>query len=401
LKVLFTTQSYFPFLHTGGPATKIRSIASQLASRGHEVTVLTADLGLNHNPNSLQTLELHPWGIRSFDMGVEVCYFRSLAQYRALTLNPDVIGFVRVNLQDFPIAHIYGLYDLFGPTAAFYCSRQKVPYVLEPMGMMRPIVRNIGLKRLYRFTLGSRLIRNARALIATSEQERNEFLELGVAPERIVVRRNGIGAPEETPQLGAFRAQWKIPPDAKVVLFLGRLSAKKSPNLLIQGFARWKMSAGRETNAALILAGPDDDASYTASLKEMVAELGMQKSIHFTGPIYGESRWNAYRDADVFVLPSQNENFGNAVAESVACGTPVIVTDQCGIASHVANRAGTVIPHDLNALERALTDFLSDSNLRERFNEGCRAMTRELSWNEPIREMESLYHRCLQEAWPA
>jgi glycosyltransferase involved in cell wall biosynthesis len=398
LKVLFTTQSYFPFLHTGGPATKIRSIASQLASRGHQVTVLTADLGLNHLSNSLQTVELYPWGVRSFDMGAEACYFRSLAQYRALTLNPDVIGFLRVNLQDFPIAHIYGLYDLFGPTAAFYCSRQKVPYVLEPMGMMKPIVRNIGLKRLYHYALGGRLIRDARALIATSEQEKGEFLELGVAPDRIVVRRNGIDAPEHTPQLGGFRAQWRIPPNAKVVLFLGRLSAKKSPDLLIQAFARWKMGVGRETNAVLILAGPDDDMSYTASLKEMTVVLGMRNLIHFTGPIYGDSRWNAYRDADVFVLPSQNENFGNAVAESVACGTPVIVTDQCGIASHVANRAGAVITHDLNALEKALTDFLGDSNLRERFSDGCRTMTRELSWNEPIREMESLYDQCLQEA---
>ena len=52
----------------------------------------------------------------------------------------------------------------------------------------------------------------------------------------------------------------------------------------------------------------------------------------FTGPLYDEAKWAAYRDADLFVLPSQSENFGNAAAEAIACGTPVMVTDRCGIA---------------------------------------------------------------------
>ena len=63
----------------------------------------------------------------------------------------------------------------------------------------------------------------------------------------------------------------------------------------------------------------------------------------FTGPLYGDAKWAAYRDADLFVLPSQNENFGNTAAEAVACGTPVLVTDRCGIAPIVDRRAGVVV----------------------------------------------------------
>ena len=62
------------------------------------------------------------------------------------------------------------------------------------------------------------------------------------------------------------------------------------------------------------------------------------------GPVFGAAKWAAYRDADVFVLPSQNENFGNTAAEAVAAGTPVIVTEQCGIAPLLANEAGLVVP---------------------------------------------------------
>jgi glycosyltransferase involved in cell wall biosynthesis len=340
-------------------------------------------------------MELYPWGTRSTEAEVHSYYFRSLAQYRALTVNPDVIGFLRVNLHEFPIAHIYGLYDLFGPATALYCSRRKVPYILEPMGMMRPIVRNIGLKRLYHFVLGDRLIQNARYLIATSPQEKQEFLELGVDENRIVVRRNGIEAPGQIPAPGAFRSAWKIPAEAKVVLFLGRIAQKKSPDLLIKAFGLWKKGAAGNCPAVLLIAGPEEDASYGASLRELVTHLGLGQNVMFTGPLYGEQRWEAYRDADVFVLPSQNENFGNTVAEAAACGTPVIVTDQCGIAPYVEGRAGTIVPHELAALEKALSEFLTQPNLRERFREGCRIMTEMLDWNAPVDEMEALYQKCI------
>jgi glycosyltransferase involved in cell wall biosynthesis len=400
LKILFTTQAYYPFLETGGPATKIRSIACRLGSRGHSLSIVTADLGLDHSQTPLKRTELYPWGTLSTEAEVQTYYFRSLAQYRALTVNPDVIRFLRVNLQDFPIAHIYGLYDLFGPTTALYCSRRKVPYILEPMGMMRPIVRNIGLKRLYQFVLGDRVVHNARYLVATSPQEKQEFLELGVNEDRIVIRRNGIEAPEEIPGPGAFRSAWNIPVEAKVVLFLGRVAQKKSPDLLIKAFGSWKKGPGVEVPAVLVIAGPEEDSPYSASLRELVTHLSLSQDVLFTGPIYGQQRWEAFRDADVFVLPSQNENFGNTVAESAACGTPVIVTDQCGIAPYVKGRSGAIIPHELGALEKALGEFLTHPNLRERFKEGCRSMTEMLDWNAPVDEMETLYQTCVREPLP-
>jgi len=361
------------------------------------VSVITADLGLDRSSIPLKNLELFSWGERCIEGEVEANYFRSLAQYRAITLNPDVIGFLGANLQEFPIAHIYGLYDLFGPATALYCSRRKVPYILEPMGMMKPIVRNIGLKRFYHFVLGHGVVQGARFVIATSEQEKQEFLELGVPTGRIIVRRNGIEVPENPPEPGGFRKAWDISRDAKVVLYLGRITPKKSPDLLIQAFCRWKKAAGTDAPSVLVIAGPEEDSAYSASLRELAMHLGIYGDVRFTGPIYGQQRWHAYRDADVFVLPSQNENFGNTVAEAAAVGTPVIVTDQCGIAPYVRNRAGTIISHDVGALEGALAKFLAHSGLRERFRDGCQLMTAELDWSGPVSQMEALYQRSIQE----
>jgi glycosyltransferase involved in cell wall biosynthesis len=96
--------------------------------------------------------------------------------------------------------------------------------------------------------------------------------------------------------------------------------------------------------------------------------------------------------ADLFVLPSQNENFGNTAGEAAACGTPVIVTDRCGMAPLVG-RAGEVIPHDSIALQRALSAMLGDPRLRENRRDGCREFVNRLSWEEPLDQTEEMYRR--------
>ena len=398
MRILQISQTYYPFLAAGGPPTKVRAIATRLALRGHSVTVLTADFGVSRHAAELENLKRCKWGWRSTNDGVETIYLRTLARYRSLTLNPDVMRFAQERLQQTDVAHIYGIYDFIGPAVGRYCSRCSVPYVLEPIGMFRPIIRSLRLKRLYHRSIGERLIRGARFLIATSSQEKQEFLAEGIEESRVVVRRNGIDVPATLPAAGTFRARWSIPNDTKLILFLGRLISKKSPEMLITAFASWRNNAGRGTRAILVLAGPEEELSYLRELKELSGKLGVDKAVLFSGPLYGDSKWAAYRDADIFVLPSQHENFGNTAAESAACGTPVIVTDQCGVAPYIAGRAGEVIPYDAAALESALASFLGRLDPRDSYREGCAAVTRELSWNEPVSEMEQLYRLCVEKA---
>ncbi len=74
---------------------------------------------------------------------------------------------------------------------------------------------------------------NAAAIIATAEQEKGELTFGGIPPEKIVLRRNGVAAPETMPAPGTFRRLLGLPSEARLVLFLGRLSQKKSPGLLL------------------------------------------------------------------------------------------------------------------------------------------------------------------------
>jgi glycosyltransferase involved in cell wall biosynthesis len=239
--------------------------------------------------------------------------------------------------------------------------------------------------------LGGRFLQGAGRVIATSEQERGELVDGGIANSKIVVRRNGIEVPAQFPPAGRFRESWQIPKDAKVVLFLGRLVSKKSPDLMVEAFSQWNRRGNGSRNSVLVLAGPDEGDGFREYLEGFVARMELQSKVLFTGPLYGDAKWAAYRDADVFVLPSQNENFGNTAAEAVACGTPVLVTDRCGIAPVVSQRAGLVVRHDCGALEAGLEKILGDSAFCARLRDGCKEVTRSLGWAEPLAQMEALY----------
>ena len=239
MRLLHVTQSYYPFLAMGGPTVKVRALARGLASSGHAVTVLTADLGFDRANREVVGAVPGRWGLEASENGVEAIYLRTRARYRSLTWNPGVAAFCRERLGSYDLFHIYGLYDLLGPRVAGACRRMARPYVVEPMGMFLPIVRSIWMKRVYHDALGGRLLRGASRVIATSEQERRELLEGGIAESKIVVRRNGIEIPGQFPPAGTFRKQWDISKDAKLVLFLGRLVSKKSPDLMLEAFAHW------------------------------------------------------------------------------------------------------------------------------------------------------------------
>jgi len=397
MRLLHVTPSYYPFLDMGGPTVKVRALARGLASCGHTVTVLTVDLGFDRDKQEIARVTPGRWGFEAMEDSVQSIYLRTRARYRNLTWNPDLSAFCRERLGDYDLTHIYGLYDLLGPRVARACRRMDRPYVVEPMGMFLPIVRNIRMKRLYHKTLGGSLLRGARSVIATAEQERREFLEGGIADSKIVVRRNGIEVPAQFPPTGSFRTKWGISKDAKLILFLGRLVSKKSPDLMLEVFSHWSKRGNGPRESVLVMAGPDEGDGYRPHLEAIGAQMGMKEKVLFTGPLYGDAKWAAYRDADVFVLPSQNENFGNTAAEAVACGTPVLVTDRCGIAPIVDRRAGLVVPHDCGALEVGMARILDDSALSSRLREGCKEVANSLSWAEPLAQMETLYRELISE----
>jgi glycosyltransferase involved in cell wall biosynthesis len=394
MRILSVTQSYAPFYEFGGPPVKVEALAKGLAVRGHEVTVLTADLGFAARQASEQlnsTTKRSPFGWTREKSGVKSIYVPTWFRYRALTWNPAVNRYCRARLAGFEVAHIFGLYDLLGPAVAKECRERNIPYVVEPIGMFVPIVRNFLLKRVYHNLYGKKMLAGAAAVIATAEQEVEELAAGGIPRSKIVLRRNGVIAPPELPPRDAFRARHGVPTHAWLVLFLGRLSAKKSPDILLEAFAELPRELdGREV--WLGFAGPDE-AGMRGRLEALAKMRGVRARVIFSGAIFDAEKWAAYRDADVFVLPSQNENFGNTAAEAAACGTPVVITENCGVAPLLEGIAGIVVPRETAAIAGAVEQVLGDSGLRTRLSEGGRMVAGRLGWDQPVEAMEKLYGR--------
>jgi glycosyltransferase involved in cell wall biosynthesis len=394
MRILNVTQTYAPFWEFGGPPVKIQALSEALVRLGHEVTVLTADWGLESRlPERVAqgVIERSPFGWRQEENGVHSIYLPSWFRYRALSFNPAVKRFCRARLLNFDVVHIFGLYDFLGPAVAAACRRCNIPYIVEPIGMFLPIVRSFRLKRTYHFVFGETMLRESGFVVATSGQEADELVSAGLPREKTVLRRNGVEAPTALPERGRFRAAQGIPAEARVVLFLGRLSRKKSPDLLLEAFAMLPNPL-EGMNLSLVFVGPDE-RGMQKQLMQMAERLGVRAQVHFAGALFGEQKWAAYRDADVFVLPSQNENFGNTAAEAAAARTPGIVTEGCGIAPLLRDVAALVVPHDATAISRAIARLVTERGLHEQLAAGCSEVASRLGWEEPAREMETLYRQ--------
>jgi len=393
MRILNVTESYAPFYEFGGPPAKVEALSRGLVERGNEVTVLTADWGVEKRiqGTALEALFARSaFGWEGENRRVKAIFLATRLRYRATSWNPAIGGFLKARLREFDVVHIFGLYDLLGPPVAKACRKLNLPYLVEPIGMFAPIVRNVQLKRLYHLLYGRKMLAGAARVIATSEQEVGELSDGGISKQKVVLRRNGVMGPDRIPERDAFRKANGIAKDGLMVLFLGRLSEKKSPELLLKAFSELPKCIDRR-DLQLVFAGPDEQG-MEAKLKRLAAEIGIAGRVMFTGPVFDQEKWAAYQDADVFVLPSRNENFGNTAAESAAIGTPVIVTENCGVAPLLA-RAGRIIPHEQSALVRALSELLHDQPLREELGRQAMVAAAKIGWEEPVREAEALYRK--------
>jgi glycosyltransferase involved in cell wall biosynthesis len=389
MRILKVTQTYYPYLNNGGPPAKVSSIAKTFVGRGHDVTVLTADRGPGDHTaiNNQWKRSKIDLGWQSLRDGVQTIYLRTTLSYRSATLNPQIFKFCHQLLAGYDVVHVYGLYDLLGCIVARACVRRGTPYVLEPLGMFGPKIRSKRKKRLYGWLIGAHLFRDAKVVIANSEHEREELIRGGIAREKIVLRRNGLELAEfqHLPSRGAFRAKLGIGEDVPLVLFIGRLSFIKGLDVLVRAFE----NVGRQ--ATLVIAGPDDQDGCARSIRKLISKLRLDQRILLTGPLYEKEKLEAFVDANLFVLPSRHESFGNAAAESVACGTPVIVTDRCGIAPFIDGQVGIVTPCDVEQITRGINLLLDDRSQLLRLAKNCVPMAHGLSWDEPVEAMERLY----------
>jgi glycosyltransferase involved in cell wall biosynthesis len=384
VRVLHVVPTYLPAWRHGGPILAVHGLAKALVARGHEVTVFTTDV---HGAGCLDV----PLGTPVEIDGVTVWYF-PVGFPRRLYRSAAMRAALARQLASTDLVHLHSVFLWPTYAAARAACRAGVPYLLAPRGMLvGDLLRRRGRlrKRLWIELVERRTLERAAGLHLTSELEATEAARLGLSLPPVWIVPNGVEPPSpstETELSPAVRASLARP---LLLLYLGRVSWKKGLDRLIRALAH-------VPGATLAVAGNDEEG-YRGTLESIGREAGVADRVLFPGAVHGADKAALLRGAAALVLPSYSENFGNAVLEAMAAGTPVVVTPEVGLAGLVEETgAGVVVAGDPPLLGAALGRLLDDPAGRQAMGRrGAETAARRYGWAGIAAQMEEVYNAIL------
>jgi glycosyltransferase involved in cell wall biosynthesis len=331
---------------SGGPIAALQARAAACRPLGVEIDIATLD-----PPTS-------PWLTTS-----ETRVIALGREHSRWPFSTRLVPWLRRHARGYDAVLANGLWQQQTLAVWWALRRSAVPYFVFPHGMLDPWSRAQPLKflkkELYWLALERRVLRDARAVLFTSEEERR-LARRTFWPYccREVVVPYGIRAPtgNRVAEVAAFRPMLGLAGGRRFLLFLGRLHPKKGCDLLLSAF---RTVSARAPDLDLVLAGPDE-IGWSARLRVMVEALGLAGRVHWPGMLVGDAKWGALRAAEALVLPSHQENFGLVVAEALACGTPVLLSRRVNIWREVVeDGAGLAAENDLAGTTDLLASWLT------------------------------------------
>ncbi len=353
MKILHVTHSVNP--EGGGVIEGIRQLSAALIELGASVDVLSLDTP--GSPGVVDfPLSLFPLGTGQPGYGYA----------------PQVLPWLIEHGPGYDLILINGLWQYSGLAVWRAAQKVKLHYAVFPHGMLDPwFRRHYPLKHLKKWLYWPwaeyRILRDADAVLFTTEEERLQARQsfwLYRCHEKVLGYGIASPPPDATRQIALFIEKFPQLSGKCLVLFLGRLHEKKGCDLLLHAFAE-TLREHPSANLHLVMAGPGAEPNIQ-HLESLSRQLDLKTNITWTGMISGDLKWGAFRSADAFILPSHQENFGVSVAEALACGIPVLISDKVNIWREVlAHQAGLVEPDDQPGTTRLLRRWLAlDSSTR-------------------------------------
>ena len=389
MRILHIIPYFYPAWAYGGTCRAAWELARALVRKQQQVIVYTTD-ALDAHARAKLPLEVVD--------GVEIHRVRNLSNYLAWGRAFLPLGFgrqLRASLSHADVAHLHEFRSYQNSVALPLMEKMDVPFVLTAQGGLPRIMGRHSLKVLYDQMVGQRILRNAARLHALNEMEREQFIDLGVEPERVASLPNGVDLEQyrSLPPVNGFRARFGIPEGVPIVLFLARVNKIKGVDFLVSSFDLLRRVSPQ---AVLVIVGPDD--GYLTEVKRQVQTLGISNQVRFTGYLDGDDKLQAYQSASVYVLPSAYEMFAITLLESLACGTPIIATDRCGLADFVRqNDLGSIVNYgDVGGLQNEITRILSrPQDVQRRAGYGRQYVLDNFGWDSIAENWLKVYRDCV------
>ncbi len=387
MKILYAGTGYKPAYRLGGPIVSVSATAEMLVRKGHEVVVVST------TANNDRDLDV-PVGVPVDVEGVQVWYFRRQEPFQKLLpfvpylsrsigfmYSPEMRNALDRLVPGVDIVHTQGPFVYPSYAAAHAAFRHHKPLLYSQRGCFaEERLRFRGAKKqIYIAAVEKPIMKRAALLVALTEAERASYRSLGVATP-IAVVPNGV----ELPAPGSDAAQrvharFGVAPEARMILFLGRLHPIKGVDKLLDAFARVSHDF---PDAVLMVAGPDE-----WGLKETSRDR-----VLFPGMIEGEAKADVLARADLFCLPSLAEGFSNAVLEALASSTAVMLSPACNFPEVEQAGAGVIVETGSEAMASAMRALLSDgARLRAMGKAGRRLAAEHYSWDVIADRLVEIY----------
>jgi glycosyltransferase involved in cell wall biosynthesis len=348
---------------------------SEVWSRsGHTREVVTLDSTTDPWLSSLP-ITIHALGSRSANYR----RLKRLVPWLRYGFSPSLLLWLRANVQSYDAVVINGLWSFCSLAAWLSLRRTLTPYFvfthgsLDPWFRRRYPIKHI-FKQMFWYLIEFRIMRDATAVLFTAEDEKllayNSFVPYQCNP--VVVGYGTRDPPNDAArQIEIFYELYPRLRGRHFLLFLSRIHPKKGCDLLIRAFAR---HAAMNPGLDIVIAGPDP-LSWSNELKALAKDLDVADRLIWTGMLTGDAKWGAYRASDAFILPSHSENFGIVVAEAMACGRPVLITEKINIWREIDSvGAGFVGPDTVDGIDQIISRFFTlTENERTMMGERARA----------------------------
>lgn len=376
-------------LEQGGVVKAVLDLCGLLAEHGHDITLATCDAadvpqawraGGEGAPR-VATIESSGWSRR---LGSVVLSRRGLKQFEGLAATASVV-------------HLHTPWLLANYQLAGRLRRSGTPYVVSPHGMLDDWSMRQSLAKKYLFlqAAGRRLFRNAAAVHCTAEGEQEQAAGWAPIGDRGVVQCLALDADSSAPPPGPEPAMAAFPgvaADVPKVLFLSRLHPKKGVEYLIDACA---LLHDKGAAHQLLIAGPGEPA-YVEQLEQRVAKRGLTDSTRFLGMVRGVEKQSLMELADVFALPTYQENFGLAITEVMACGTPVVTTRGVDIWREVERGGAMIADQTGRSFADCIGALIADPDAaRRRGEQGRQFVTEWLDPSQVAAGYERLYRQAI------
>jgi glycosyltransferase involved in cell wall biosynthesis len=313
----------------------VSRLCERLVKSGATVTVFTTTA---NGPTELPVAENQLMNID----GVDVIYFKRLTKDHT-HFSPTLLIRLWKEVKNYDLVHIHAWWNLVSVFACSISLMRGVPVVVSPRGTLSSYSfsnKNVGIKSFIHQFLGKPLL-NRCNIHVTSERERLSMIDL-IKPKNITVIPNLVKLPGYDPAKGRRETG-----SCLKLIFLSRIDEKKGIDLLLHALAQVTIPY------FLTIAGSGGEV-YINYLKEIAATHHITDKINWAG-FHMENKFEMLRDNDLFILPSHDENFGNAIIESLSVGTAVLITPHVGLADYVIkNKLGWLCETNTNAISSVI-----------------------------------------------